>query len=112
MGATFFGMNCFNNFLLIDATNRSKISSDQKRLFFAVRLFPLSFFASTPFKLVFNPVYLVKLEGEEKVDDSDDELSILGDSIVRNIQIKKPNLCLPWLKCPALPVEFKKIEIL
>ena len=62
------------------------------------------------FKLVFNPVYLVKLEGEEKVDDSDDELSILGDSIVRNIQINKPNLCLPWLKCPALPVEFKKIE--
>ena len=58
------------------------------------------------FKLVFNPVYLVKLEGEEQVDDSDDELSILGDSIVRNIQINKPNLCLPWLKCPALPVEF------
>ena len=28
----------FNNFLLIDATDRSKISSDQKRLFFAVRL--------------------------------------------------------------------------
>ena len=25
----------FNNFLLIDATDRSKISSDQKRLFFA-----------------------------------------------------------------------------
>ena len=37
----------------------------------------------------------MKLEGEEKVDDSDDELSILGDSIVRNIQINKPNLCLP-----------------
>ena len=39
----------FNNFLLIDATDRSKISSDQKRLFFALRLYPLSFFASTPF---------------------------------------------------------------
>ena len=38
-------------FLLIDATDRSKISSDQKRLFFAVCLYPLSFFASTPFKL-------------------------------------------------------------
>ena len=37
----------FNNFLLIDATDRSKISSDQKRLFFALRLYPLSFFAST-----------------------------------------------------------------
>ena len=41
----------FNNFLLIDATDRSKISSDQKRLFFALRLYPLSFFASTPFKV-------------------------------------------------------------
>ena len=28
----------FNNFLLIDATDRRKISSDQKRLFFAVSL--------------------------------------------------------------------------
>ena len=29
----------FNNLLLIDAINRSKISSDQKRLFFAVSLY-------------------------------------------------------------------------
>ena len=43
----------FNNFLLIDATDRSKISSDQKRLFFALLLYPLSFFASTPFKSIF-----------------------------------------------------------
>ena len=41
----------FNHFLLIDATDRSKISSDRKRLFFALRLYPLSFFASTPFKV-------------------------------------------------------------
>ena len=34
----------FNNFFLIDATDRSKISSDRKRLFFAVSLYPLSFF--------------------------------------------------------------------
>ena len=40
----------FNNFLLIDATDRSNISSDQKRLIFAVSLYPLSFFANTPFK--------------------------------------------------------------
>ena len=40
----------FNKFLLIDATERSKISSDQKRLFFAVNLYPLSFFVNTPFK--------------------------------------------------------------
>ena len=34
----------FNNFLLIDATDRSKISSDQKRLFFAVSQYPLLIF--------------------------------------------------------------------
>ena len=39
----------FNNFLLIDATARSKISSIQKRLFIAVSLYPLSFFANAPF---------------------------------------------------------------
>ena len=38
----------FNNFLLIDATDRSKISSDQKCYFFAVRLSPFHF-ANTPF---------------------------------------------------------------
>ena len=41
----------FNNFLLKDATDRSEISSDQKRLFFATSLYPLSFFANTPFNL-------------------------------------------------------------
>ena len=40
----------FNNFLLIDATDRSKIISDQKRVFIALSLYPLSFFANTPFK--------------------------------------------------------------
>jgi len=40
----------FNNFLLIDATDRSKISSNQKRLFFAVSQNPLSVFANTSFK--------------------------------------------------------------
>ena len=39
----------FNNFLLIDATDRSKISIDQKRFFIALSLYPLSFFADTPF---------------------------------------------------------------
>ena len=43
----------FNNFLLIDATDRSKISSDQKRFFIAFSLYPLSFFANTPFKRFF-----------------------------------------------------------
>ena len=40
----------FNNFLLIETKHRSKISSDQKRLFCAESLYPLSFFANTPFK--------------------------------------------------------------
>ena len=40
----------FNNFPLIDATDRSKISSDQKRFFIALSLYPLSFFVNTPFK--------------------------------------------------------------
>ena len=39
----------FNNFLLIDAADRTKISSDQNRLFFTVSIYPLSFFANTPF---------------------------------------------------------------
>ena len=34
----------------LDSTDRSKISTDQKRLFFAVSLYPLLFFANTPFK--------------------------------------------------------------
>ena len=39
----------FINFLLIDATDRIKISSDQKLFFIALSLYPLSFFANTPF---------------------------------------------------------------
>ena len=39
----------FNNFFLIDATDRSNIISNQKRLFFAAHLYPLSFLANTPF---------------------------------------------------------------
>ena len=41
----------FNNFLLLDETDRSKIRSDEKRYFFDVNLYPLSFFANTPFKI-------------------------------------------------------------
>ena len=40
----------FSNF--IDAPDRSKISSDQKRLYIALSLYPLSFFANTPFNLI------------------------------------------------------------
>jgi len=44
----FLNLYGHNLFLLIDATDR--ISSDQKRLFIALSLYPLSFFANTPFK--------------------------------------------------------------
>ena len=44
----------FNNFLHVDATDRSKITSDQKRLFIAVSICPLSFLANTPFNLINN----------------------------------------------------------
>ena len=47
----------FNNFLLIDATDRSKISIDQKRFFIALSLYPLSFFANTPFNKKLNIKY-------------------------------------------------------
>ena len=40
----------FNNFLLTDATDRSNISSNQKRFFIALSQYPISFFANTPFK--------------------------------------------------------------
>ena len=43
----------FNNFLLIDETDRSKISSDQKRFFIALSLYPFSIFANTSFKSPF-----------------------------------------------------------
>ena len=49
----------FINFLLIDATDRSKISSDQKRFFIALSLYPLSFFANTPFNIIISRLNLV-----------------------------------------------------
>ena len=51
MDVTFFSISRFNSFLLTDATDRSKISGDQKRFFIALSLYPLSFFANTPFKV-------------------------------------------------------------
>ena len=47
----------FNNFLLIDATDRSKIISDQKRFFIALSQYPLSFFANTPFNDIYTLPY-------------------------------------------------------
>ena len=42
----------FSNFLLVDQTDRSKISSDHYRIFFDMSLYPLLFFANTPFKKI------------------------------------------------------------
>ena len=39
-----------NHFLLIDATDRTKINSNHHRIFFDVSLYTLSFFANNPFK--------------------------------------------------------------
>ena len=40
-----------NNLLLIGATDIIKISSNQKRFYIVLSLYPLSFFANTPFKV-------------------------------------------------------------
>ena len=50
MDTTFFGICRFLQFYLIDATDRSKISSDRKRFFIALSQYPLSFIANTSFK--------------------------------------------------------------
>ena len=41
-------LDAFNNFLLIDATDRSKICSDQKRFFIALSLYPFHFSRTLP----------------------------------------------------------------
>ena len=63
--------NVFNNFLLIDATDRSKISSDQKLFFIALSLYPLSFFVNTPFKertlIGRNRIGIYKMKEKERI---------------------------------------------
>jgi len=43
----------FNNFLLIEPTDRSKFSSDQKRFFIALRLSTLHFSRTLPLKKIY-----------------------------------------------------------
>ena len=50
----------FNLFLLRDATDRSKISSNHHRIFLDVRLYPISLFANTPFNIYFIPCIMLK----------------------------------------------------
>ena len=51
--SNFKSSGTFLTIFSIDATDRSKISSNQKRLFIAVSLYPLSFFANIPFKTAY-----------------------------------------------------------
>ena len=60
------------NFLLIDATDRSKISSDQKRFFIALSLYPLSFFANTPF----NAITKIEIFNEEVMGNTVNEQNV------------------------------------
>ena len=64
MGAKLYSVwDVFNNFLLKDATERSKISSDQTRFFIALSLYPFSFFTNNPFKELFLALFgIVKLK--------------------------------------------------
>jgi len=59
-----------NNFLLIDATDRSKISNDQKRFFFRIKPIPLSFLANTPFKwhLIYTIISSIPWKGLNNVN--------------------------------------------
>ena len=52
MGPTFFGMRRFTPFLLIGATDKSKISGDCYRIQFDINLYGISLllFVTTPFK--------------------------------------------------------------
>ena len=75
MGATLFGMRRLYQFSPY-SHNRSKISGDQKRFFIAFSLYPLSFFANTPFNEV-NEVNEVN-EISEVNEVNEDNKSCLG----------------------------------
>jgi len=71
----------FNNFLLIDATDRSRIRSDQKRFFIALSLYPFSFFANTPFKtdkIRSSSSWNIKSMVDSKSHSSYKKMTILG----------------------------------
>jgi len=56
MTASFFG-DVFNNFLIIDATDRRKIRSNQKRLFIAVAYTPFHFSRTLPLSSLYCTIY-------------------------------------------------------
>ena len=59
----------------IDATDRGKISRDQKRFFIALSLYPLSFFANTPFKMDTN-LHVFKMDTNLNVFKMDTNLHV------------------------------------
>ena len=60
----------FNNFLITDATDRRKIRSDQKRLFIAVSLYPLSFSRTLPLTILISILCFYKEYFEKKIGSS------------------------------------------
>ena len=96
----------FNNFLLIDATNKSKISSDQHRTFFVVRLYQLSFFGSTLFNLkIIENVYTRTDKNIQKTikivqpflhgSNGPEQIYLIPTSITPN-ELKFVNVYSPW----------------
>ena len=72
----------FNNFLLVDATDRSKNSGDQKRFFYRIKPIPLSFFANTPFNSSENMFNVNNLEVSQVILGSSMKLrSTAGGSL-------------------------------
>ena len=70
-----YELDVFNKFLLIDATDKSKISSDKKRFFIALSLYPLSFFANTPFKILKNDIMKLNSPDMNKFKELSPEVS-------------------------------------
>ena len=68
-----------NHFLLIDAKDKSKISSDQKRLFIALSLYPLSLFANTPFK------------GRDRLDMKQQKMQYWREQLLDSFHINETN---------------------
>ena len=98
----------FNNFLLIDATDKSKISSDRKRLFFALRLYPLSFFASTPFKgvkIIWDIKETVLAIWNDRNDMPDSSRYPWNLILIKNVE---DNVVFPTLNFNATKVTFKE----
>ena len=77
----------FNNFLLIDATDRSKISSDQKLFFYRIKPIPLSHFQRTlPLTMLFfeilNNLIMLQFEVQKKPNKVSKELIFLPQSLI------------------------------